>query len=407
MLGVMLEFGIGHKKDISGAGKHYSIAANADNPEALNHLARLYETGKGCEIAFKTAFDLYKKASGLGHHDATTNYAYMLEHGVGCTQDKKLAFETYKIAADAGYAKAQNALGGCYYRGSGCKRDYFLACGMFKKAVDQGYAHAQNNLGICFEEGHGVPHDMGQAKILYTLAAEKRHPGGCCNLGYVLLLEGRYLDAIEKLYIAKALGDVEAMFLLGHLYENGCSDKEGVILSQDLDMALRLFHEAGKLGNLKALLRFASILICGPARLIDIPRAVKALHIAAAGPQGPQSKESTNSLDNSKIDGSKGSADAQNMLGELCEIGMHDGFEGEPSIHKALEWYRLAIKKGHDRAMFNLGALYEKGLGVPKDLNKAIRFYHEVMNFNQSKKLGNSNAADRLQELKDLGMYSD
>jgi hypothetical protein len=74
MLGVMNEFGIGHKRDMIAAVKYYIKASNENNPDAMNHLARLYETGKGCEVATKTAFQLYKKASGFGHNDAATNY---------------------------------------------------------------------------------------------------------------------------------------------------------------------------------------------------------------------------------------------------------------------------------------------------------------------------------------------
>jgi TPR repeat protein len=375
MLGVMCEFGLGHRKDMATAFKHYTHASNLNNADAMNHLGRLYEIGKGCEVSPKTAFGLYKRASAIGHNDATTNYAYMLEHGVGCNTNKQLAVETYKIASDAGYARAQNALGSCYYRGSGVKKDYFMACMLFRRASDQGYPHAQNNLGICFEEGNGVPKDLSQAKLHYQWASEKKHPGGTCNLGYILLLERSYLDAIEKFYIAKALGSVEACFQLGMLYENGCADRFGVVLKQDLDMALRFYHEAGQQGHAKALLREASILICGPPELVNIEKAIKCLEAAA---QPSLTKYKLGSLEIINEHGSKGSADAQNMLGELCEIGLDQGLEGKPNLEKALEWYRIAIKQGHNRALFNVGALYEKGQGVEKDLHKAVRFYQEV-----------------------------
>jgi TPR repeat protein len=173
------------------------------------------------------------------------NSAYMLENGIGCVANQQLALETYKIASDAGYARAQNALGNCYYRGIGTKKDYFLAFILFQKASDQGYAHAHNNLGICYEEGHGVPLDLAKAKNFYKLASEKKHPSGTCNLGYIYLLEGLYLEAIDKFYLAKSLGSIEANYQLGELYENGCSDIAGVVLNQDLDMAIRFYKEAG------------------------------------------------------------------------------------------------------------------------------------------------------------------
>ena len=40
---------------------------------------------------------------------------------------------------------------------------------------------------------------------------------------------------------------------------------------------------------------------------------------------------------------------------------------GEPNYGAAAEWYRRAAEQGNARAQFNLGTLYEQGLGVPAD----------------------------------------
>lgn len=137
MLGVLTEFGLGHVRDLSLAVKHYTISSNKDCPDAMNHLARLYEIGKGCQVSSKTAAMLYKKAAGLGHVDAMTNWGYMLENGIGCKADQALAVETYKMAVDKEYARAQNALGSCYYRGIGVETNLYTAFGLFKKSADQ------------------------------------------------------------------------------------------------------------------------------------------------------------------------------------------------------------------------------------------------------------------------------
>ncbi|KAJ3311368.1 hypothetical protein HDV04_004093 [Boothiomyces sp. JEL0838] len=377
MLGVMNEFGIGHDKDMAAAVKYYTLASNQNNADSMNHLGRLYETGKGCEVSTKTAYALYKKASSLGQLDATNNYAYMLEHGIGCNQNLQLAIETYKIAAGKGYARAQNALGNCFYKGVGVKRDYFQAVANYKLASDQGYPAAQNNLGICFEEGHGVPKDLSQAKLYYKKAAEKKHANATSNLGFILVLEGSFMEAIQQFYLAKALGSVEACYHLGYLYETGCSDSEGVILHPDVDMALRFYDEASVKGHVKSILRQASILICGPERLVNIPKAIKYL-LVAAGPKPISIDAERDDNQNSKMS-KTGSADAQNILGELCEIGLQGNLDESPDVKQAVEWYRLAVKQGHARAMFNLAALYEAGLEVSIDMEKAVKLYKEVI----------------------------
>lgn len=391
MTAVMYEFGIGHKKDLGSATKYYTMAANRNNSDAINHLARLHETGKGCEVSLKTAFALYKKAASLGQSDSLTNYGYMLENGQGCTENKQLAFEAYQIAADKGYARAQNALGTCFYKGSGVKRDFFQATIHYRKAADQAFPQAQNNLAICYEEGHGIAQDLARAKAYYKLAADKHHASATSNLGYMLILENEYLEAIEKFYLAKSLGSLDATFHLGHLYELGCHDVNGVVLQQDLDMALRFYAEAGKKGHTKALLRLASIKICGPERLVDIDFAIEALTTVAEGNLTAIKTIRSEST-------SKDTSDAQNMLGELCELGVQNGIDGEVDMVQALEWYRRALKNGNARAMFNLAAIYEKGKVVTQDMEKAIRLYVE------SEKKGNIEAKERLQELKDLGI---
>lgn len=69
--------------------------------------------------------------------------------------------------------------------------------------------------------------------------------------------------------------------------------------------------------------------------------------------------------------------DAQNMLGELIELGL--GSESDSPNHTlAARWYRRAMRRGHARATYNLAALYEAGLGVGRDLERALRLYFEV-----------------------------
>jgi TPR repeat protein len=47
----------------------------------------------------------------------------------------------------------------------------------------------------------------------------------------------------------------------------------------------------------------------------------------------------------------------------------------EKSISKAIYWYEKALQQNDPRAAYNLASLYEEGNGVPKDLDKAYRYY--------------------------------
>lgn len=69
-----------------------------------------------------------------------------------------------------------------------------------------------------------------------------------------------------------------------------------------------------------------------------------------------------------------GSVVAQSMLG-LCYLY---GRDVEVDYKEALRLLSIAKDKGASRAIVNLAHMYAEGLGVPRDLPKAIRFYEAV-----------------------------
>lgn len=66
-----------------------------------------------------------------------------------------------------------------------------------------------------------------------------------------------------------------------------------------------------------------------------------------------------------------GNADAANNVGQVFE----NGFRDYPS---AALWYRRAADAGDNRAKINLGLLYERGLGVPQDMQAALTWYRSA-----------------------------
>jgi TPR repeat protein len=69
-----------------------------------------------------------------------------------------------------------------------------------------------------------------------------------------------------------------------------------------------------------------------------------------------------------------GDADAQYNLGYLYEKG-----RGVPKdFAEAMKWYGKAAKQGDARALGNIGYLYEKGLGVAKDYAEAFKWYQKA-----------------------------
>jgi len=81
---------------------------------------------------------------------------------------------------------------------------------------------------------------------------------------------------------------------------------------------------------------------------------------------------------------------AQVTVGWWHMTGEH-GFDIDYA--EAMKWNLLAYKQGHSEGANNIGELYEKGLGVPKDLEQAKFWYKKAS------QLGNAQATERLEKL--------
>ena len=67
----------------------------------------------------------------------------------------------------------------------------------------------------------------------------------------------------------------------------------------------------------------------------------------------------------------QGDTSAQINLGRMYAKGI-----GVPKNYKAaVKWYRLAAKQGDADAQFNLGLMLRRGQGVPKDYKAAVKWY--------------------------------
>jgi TPR repeat protein len=54
------------------------------------------------------------------------------------------------------------------------------------------------------------------------------------------------------------------------------------------------------------------------------------------------------------------------------------GREGEVDYREASHWFRRAAEAGHPIAMGYLGYLYDRGLGVEKDDEEAVKWYRRA-----------------------------
>lgn len=69
-----------------------------------------------------------------------------------------------------------------------------------------------------------------------------------------------------------------------------------------------------------------------------------------------------------------GDAEAQTYAGDIYRHGL----DGQPDYAKAATWYRRAAQLDYEPAKMRLSDLFEKGLGVPRDRDRAVSLVQEA-----------------------------
>jgi len=60
-----------------------------------------------------------------------------------------------------------------------------------------------------------------------------------------------------------------------------------------------------------------------------------------------------------------------------CGLGFFY-YHKKNDVSKAVEWYRKAAERGHVVALWRLGRIYKKGIGVPADREKAYAYFEQA-----------------------------
>ncbi len=219
-LGYMYLYGLnGLKTDYKKALHYYKLAAEKDDPEALNNLGSLYFNGLGTTVDYKKAIEYFDRASRLGSDDAAVSLAiiylgsspatktmvdfekiykllkqaestnntakfligYSYYQGFLVKQNYRKAFILIKLVADAQYDEAQYVLADLYINGYGVPKNYARAVEYLEKSARQGYPKAILKLARILEEGKIYPKDVKKAYTLYNIATTMEIEGAAAQ----------------------------------------------------------------------------------------------------------------------------------------------------------------------------------------------------------------------------------
>ena len=300
------------------------------------------ESGKAAykQRDFSTALTEYKSAANNGDLEAQYLLAKMYFAGEGAPQSYPQAVQWYRKSAEAGYAPAQFALGMMLERRQGVRRSNFLAAlKWIEKAAGQEYAPAMYAAAMIYAEGRRVPVNLDRAIVWFRKSSSQGH--------------------------------VDAQYQLARLYELGsksdlcsqpgapsaCRTKrrsgEAQKIAQDYKEAFTLFKQAAEKGHIRAQMKVGLMYEQGLGVAKNSNAAIEWYKKAAK----KGSIEAAHRLDiykkSVKIGGRKQFADTRTRAAEL----------------------RLAYSGSTD-AQFNVGKIYAKGIGVPRNYVQAYVWFN-------------------------------
>jgi TPR repeat protein len=257
-------------------------------------------------------------------------------YGIQIQLDEETKVNMLKKATEEGYTQLQYQIGVWHEN----ENDYSSALKWLSRAANIGVTDAYYRVGVLYEEGRDVEKNYRLAADMYHKAAEKEHEDACYRLGRLYQYGNgvylNYLKAYQFYKKAQEMGQAEAHEILNITLET--------TLASNGDTEVELLD--------------------------------------------PLSQEYQDSLSVCKYVAEHGDIEIQFQVGFAYEY-----IVSKPDYAEAFNWYSMAAESSHREAIYHLGLLYEKGLGIPQDYQKAIQIYNYAGHLGSDKALHQLGAA--------------
>ncbi|RDB24755.1 Protein sel-1 1 [Hypsizygus marmoreus] len=312
-------------------------------------------------------------------------------------------------AASAGY------LGRMYLRGEGVKADPAIAKMWFERGVEHGDRECQNGLGLIHRDGlvPGIKADVKKALKYFAAASGQELAEAQVNLGKYHYARGELTLATTYLEAAVRHGSpLEAYYYLGeiaaaqaalpgvppHVVSSSCAmavsfhklvaergswDED---LLRDAEIAWMSASEHGKeTAMLKwwiAAEKGSEIAQNNLAYVLDQDKSI--LRLTRFSPMTPSNDTARLALTQWTRAATQRNIDALVKVGDYYYHGLGvPEEEASTRFEKAARYYQSAADTQMSAlAMWNLGWMYENGIGVPQDFHLAKRHYDLALETN-------------------------
>lgn len=334
----------GASKDLEGSAGYMEKAADTseDGAAAANY-GYMLANGWGVDVDIAAALQKFERALELGEPGGWVGLGYVHYYGLGnVEQNKTLALEYYRQAAAKGDAQALFNVGEMLRQGEGTPggaADKQAALEHFHAAAARGHFKAYYMMGLSYWFGWGTNRSSADAVFLLKFVAERGPWGRLLREAYSLYKAGQRRKAL-LLYLRAAEAGYEIAL-----------NNAAFILRNDI-VPLGLGDGAPHSGSGSGAEGQGDSSALGSSR--HCAQMVSRVLLGRAVMQG--------------------SSEAAVTLGDL------EREHGNAS--RAVHYYEMALSQGDatymPRAAITLGRMYENGVGVVMDKDRAKALYHLV-----------------------------
>lgn len=397
-------YGLGVKKDGDKARSYFEKAALLGHAHAQYKLACIY-LDKHVKSNYNKVFFFFHLAANQVYVPAIRMVGVCYMEGIGTETDPKAAFDAFKKAVQYGDIDAKFFYGLCYYYGIGTKRNEKEAIKYLTEAADKNIADAQFLLALFYEEADcGVKQDYQKAYEYNQKARQNWNFDACYNL-YRFFKEGYYVqkdieEAMHYLKIGAEGGSASSQFVLAHCYAYG------IDVRKSTQQAFKWATKSAKQNHPGGQFLLAELYL--ENKIDEVIRIDKALYWFKKAVKNRNEDaafrlgilyEKGKIVDKDKKTAIRwykkaielGSIQAKYRLASLYITEKNASIQ---TIKKALQLYEESANEGFASSEFVLGLIFEKGMGVKVDEEKALYWYQ------RAKEHGEKNADAYIKNLK-------
>jgi len=208
-LGYMYLYGKkGVEVDYEKAFKFYQMAADQNDPIALNNLGSLYFNGVGVPVNYQKAIELFEKAADAGNEEAALSLGFIYLSGRNASSNAPHAVALFKQAAKKDSPVAKYMLGYAYYRGFGLKKDDNKAAKYIKEAADKDFDEAQYIMGYMYLHGIGIAKNYTNARKYLMWSANQGNLSAIMLTAELLAKDRSILTDIYTAYVMYSVASV-------------------------------------------------------------------------------------------------------------------------------------------------------------------------------------------------------